>query len=182
MIRVLSLLLIWIVAALPAAAQAPSRSTGSDSGLPIPRYMSLKFSSVNGRSGPSTDHPIAWHYKRAGLPIEVIAETESWRRIRDPEGEEVWVHERMLSGRRSVWVVNPTWLRTRPDAEAPQEALAEPGAMLWLERCLSGWCRLEVDGQRGWAQARDLWGVYPHELGTAPTLSQTESHATGPSL
>ena len=180
MIRRLGFLFLICLFCAPSGAQ--TRTTGSDSGLPVPRFMTLKFDSVNGRAGPSTEHPIAWHYKRVGLPIEVIGETQNWRRIRDPEGEEVWMHERTLSGRRSVWVKSPTWLRTRPDADAPQEALAEPGAILWLERCLSGWCRLEVEGQRGWAQARDLWGVYHHELGTAPSLSENQAHATGPSL
>ncbi|TGY89169.1 hypothetical protein E5163_08585 [Marinicauda algicola] len=147
------------------AATAPAMAQGCDthSGLPVPRFVSLKFESVNGRAGPSLGHPIVWEYVRAGLPLEVVAETADWRRVRDPDGEETWMHRRVLSGRRSVRLLEAAVLRARPEPDAVIEAEAEPGAVLWLERCRAGWCRLEADGRRGWVPAASLWGVYAPE-------------------
>jgi SH3-like domain-containing protein len=154
------LLLASLAAGLPPAM---AQSCDTHSGLPVPRFVSLKFESVNGRSGPSLGHPIAWEYVRAGLPMEVTAETADWRRVRDPGGEETWMHRRVLSGRRSVLLQEDTALRARPETEGVIEAEAEGGAVLWLERCRTGWCRVEAGGERGWIPARALWGVYEHE-------------------
>jgi SH3-like domain-containing protein len=132
-------------------------------GLCVPRFVSLKFDSANGRAGPSRRHPIAWRYQRAGLPMEVIAETTDWRRVRDPEGELTWMRRNLLSGRRSVFAREDTVLRARADEDAGVAAIAEAGAVLTLERCRAGWCRLEGQGLRGWARTDTLWGVYAHE-------------------
>lgn len=136
---------------------------GTPSGQNVPRFVSLKFDVANGRSGPSRAHPVAWTYLRSGLPMEVIAETPDWRRVRDPEGEVTWMHRRVLSGRRSVFTLEETVLYARADESAPIEAVAEAGVVLSLERCRAGWCRLETQGFRGWAEATTLWGVYAAE-------------------
>lgn len=147
------------------ASTGPALAQGCDthSGLPVPRFVSLKFESVNGRAGPSLGHPIVWEYTRAGLPLEVVAETADWRRVRDPDGEETWMHRRVLSGRRSVILSADAALHARPESGGVVEAEARAGAVLWLERCRAGWCRLEADGRRGWVRAETLWGVYAGE-------------------
>lgn len=158
--------------ALAGAAPALAETCDTHSGLPVPRFVSLKFAEVNGRAGPSQGHPVRWVYVRQGLPVQVVAETEDWRQVRDPEGETVWMHRRTLSGRRAVRALDQTALRARPEADAVEEATAEPGAVLWLERCRLGWCRVEADDLRGWAEAKALWGVYPHETGRAPAEAE----------
>ncbi len=80
-------------------------ATGSVSGLPVPRFVSLKSDRVNVRSGPNKDQDVRWVYTRAGMPVEITAEFENWRRIRDWEGAEGWVYHSLLSGRRSAVVV-----------------------------------------------------------------------------
>ena len=75
-------------------------ATGSVSGLPVPRFVSLKSDRVNVRSGPNKDQDVRWVYTRAGMPVEVTAEFENWRRIRDWEGAEGWVYHSLLSGKR----------------------------------------------------------------------------------
>jgi SH3-like domain-containing protein len=157
--RVLLVLLGFFTAAAPALAQ----SCDTPSGFPVPRFVTLAYDEAAGRAGPSGDHPISWMYVRRGLPVEVIAETPDWRRVRDPGGEVVWMHKRLLSGRRALWAQEPADLRARPDDEASLIARIEPGARLWLERCRGGWCRLEADGRRGWAEARLFWGAYGEE-------------------
>src|SRR5690242_1596235 len=76
----------------------------SSSGLPVPRYVSLKSDHVNVRSGPTKDNDVAWVYTRSGLPVEITAEFENWRRVRDSEGAEGWVYHSLLSGRRTAVV------------------------------------------------------------------------------
>ncbi len=152
------------IAALAAAAPAWSQACDTPSGQPVPRFVTLRFDEVRGRVGPSTTHPVRWEYRRSGLPVEIIAETEEWRRVRDPDGEESWMHRRTLSGRRAVQVRDAVSLHARPDGESPETARAEPGAILSLERCRLGWCRLESGGHRGWVRAPALWGVYAYEL------------------
>src|ERR1700704_2369957 len=72
------------------------------SGLPVPRYVSLKSDHVNVRAGPTKDNDVAWVYTRSGLPVEITAEFENWRRVRDSEGAEGWVYHSLLSGRRTA--------------------------------------------------------------------------------
>lgn len=154
---------------LAAPLQAQDAEPATPSGQDVPRFVSLKFDVANGRSGPSRAHPVAWRYVRAGLPMEVIAETPDWRRVRDPDGEVTWMHRSILSGRRTVITIADTSLRARADEDAPAEAIAEVGVILALERCRTGWCRLEGQGYRGWVKADALWGVYANERGDALT-------------
>ncbi|WP_439635993.1 SH3 domain-containing protein [Oceanicaulis sp.] len=162
--------LIIIACAGLGSGPAYAQSCDTFSGLPVPRFVSLKYNETRGRAGPSFTHPVAWLYQRQGLPMEVVAETPDWRRVRDPQGEEVWMHRRTLTGRRSVWTQDATQLLARPDSDAALIADVEAGAVLWLERCRAGWCRLEADDYRGWAPAEAFWGVYSEETEPSPAL------------
>ncbi len=159
------LVLGLVLGLFSVAATAQDRVSDTPSGQPVPRFVSLKFDVANGRSGPSQAHPIAWRYTRVGLPMQVIAETEEWRRVVDPEGETTWMHRSILSGRRSAFTADETILRARAEADAPIEAVAEPGIVLFLERCRTGWCRVEAQGYRGWVETHTLWGLYLDEQG-----------------
>ncbi len=86
-----------------AAIGQAGKSTGP-SGLPLPRFVSLKAEKVNVRRGPSSDHAVAWVFQRKGMPVEIVAEFDNWRRIRDSDGEEGWILQNMLSGRRTAVV------------------------------------------------------------------------------
>ena len=94
----------------------------SSSGLPVPRYVSLKSDHVNVRAGPTKDNDVAWVYTRSGLPVEITAEFENWRRVRDSEGAEGWVYHSLLSGRRTAVITMKTKddlasLYDRPDTD-----------------------------------------------------------------
>ncbi|MFW5660230.1 MAG: SH3 domain-containing protein [Oceanicaulis sp.] len=160
-------LLIALTGAGPAHARLESQTQicAGFSGLPVPRFVSLRYDEAIGRSGPSRQHPELYLYRRAGLPLQIIQETPDWRKVRDPGGVEVWMHRRLLSGRRAVWAREAADLRARPDEESSLIARIEPEARLWLERCRTGWCRLEAGGRRGWAQAGLFWGVTPADQG-----------------
>lgn len=166
-----------LVSLIAASLSAPALAQGCDtfSGLPTPRFVTLKSGDVVGRAGPSRDHPARWRYQRAGLPVLIIAETPLWRRVEDPDGEQVWMLHSLLSGRRAVYAREQTDLMARADDEASLIARIEPGAILWLERCRAGWCRLSADGRRGWARAGAFWGVYADEAGASAALEGAQN-------
>lgn len=159
------------------ASTAPGETTASlgtsakslgKSGLPVPRFVSLKAEKVNVRRGPSSDHAVAWVFNRKGMPVEIVAEFENWRRVRDSDGEEGWILQNMLSGRRTA-VVAP-WrpgqsLALLSDANGLSQPVARLGAgvVTEVERCTGDWCEITVDGYDGWIEQTMLWGVYPGE-------------------
>ncbi len=141
---------------------------GSVSGLPIPRYVSLKADRVNLREGPSKDHRTIWIFQRAGLPVEITAEFDIWRKIRDSEGTEGWVLHSLLSGRRTALVA--PWkkgtdliLYRRASLNSVPAAKLQPNVIASVRSCDGTWCHVSGNGFDGYIQQSDLWGVYPNE-------------------
>ena len=139
-------LLLSIAAAAPCHA-AGEAAPGSASGLPVPRYVSLKSDRVNVRSGPTKDHDVAWVFTKPGLPVEVTAEFENWRRIRDSEGSEGWVYHSLLSGKRTAVVTARAKdqliaVSERPVDEGDVTAQLQPGVVAQVKRCDGKWCRV----------------------------------------
>jgi SH3-like domain-containing protein len=155
---------------LTCPASAEQNGTGQSSGLPVPRFVSLKADRVNVRGGPTRDHEVSWIFTRAGLPVEVTAEFDNWRRIRDSEGAEGWVYHSMLSGKRMA-VVEPNPKQKVPfyalhDSAAENSGVAaklEPGVLAQVKKCTGTWCRIAGNGFDGWIEQDRLWGVYPNE-------------------
>jgi SH3-like domain-containing protein len=149
---------------LGAGQSGAAEALGSETKLPLPRFVSLRSDEVNLRTGPGTTYPIDWVYVRRGLPVEVIAEFDVWRRIRDWQGTVGWVHQSMLAGRRTILVAGGDRKLMREPAEsAPVVARLAPGVIGWLLECDTAWCRIEVEGYRGWLQRDEFWGSYPRE-------------------
>lgn len=156
--------------AVTAAGHAAEAVKRGESGLPLPRFVSLSSSEVNVRMGPSFNHKIKYSFHKAGLPVEVVREFGNWRRVRDSEGEEGWVHHSLLSGRRMV-LVSP-WsteggqtvplLATRRE-DAKPIAFLEPFVLGSVEECDGAWCAISGRGFKGVVPQRTLWGVYPQE-------------------
>jgi len=151
-----------------AAGPAHAGSDAVTSGLPVPRFVSLKSDRVNVRGGPDKDHDVTYIYTRVGWPVEITAEFENWRRIRDSDGSEGWVYHSLLSGKRTAVVrlksksdVAP--LYAKPDAQSAVAAQLQSGVLGTLKQCSGAWCRLVGDGFDGWIEQNRLWGVYPDE-------------------
>lgn len=135
------------------------------SGKPVPRFEMLKYSAVNGRSGPSRDHTVQWRYEKQGLPVLIIKESANWRRVRDPSGAEVWMHARMLEAGDDVMLQADTMLKVTPDEAAEDAAFFGEGVLADMRRCEADWCQVSAKGLTGWARRSALWGADESEAG-----------------
>ena len=147
----------------------PVATKGPSSGLNVPRFVSLKSDKVNVRRGPSTDQAIVWVFARAGLPVEIIAEADNWRRVRDSEGADGWVFHSLLSGRRTV-LISP-WSKDKEAVALHSSRSTGSGAVAQLQsgvignvvECDGEWCEVTIDGFSGYVEQNKLWGVYRGE-------------------
>ena len=155
----------FLEAALQAATMTPPAPRIAASGLPVPRWVSVRAGRVNVRRGPAMDQDVVWTYVRAGVPVEIIAEFDTWRRVRDASGETGWVKEQMLDGRRNVLVTGRvnTAILNSPKAEAEVVAYAAPGLQAQLVNCRGEWCEISARGFDGYVSRDRLWGVYGEE-------------------
>ncbi len=163
------LIALACVLLLPLLSDGALAQTGTTTGLRIPRYVSLKSDRVNLREGPSKDHRTTWVFQRAGLPVEITAEFENWRRIRDSEGSEGWVLQSLLSGKRTALIA--PWRRGemfpllgKPVESAEQVAKLQAGVQGSVRKCDANWCRVSGEGFDGYIQKTLLWGVYPDDM------------------
>lgn len=157
----LALLLAMASAQAVAAEDDPG---GGRSNLKVPRFASLRATEVNLRTGPGLRYPVEWILMQRAMPVEITSEFENWRKIRDYEGTEGWVHQSMLTGRRTVMVRGGmTTLRREAAADSPAIARVEPKVVGRLLSCGGAWCRVEIAGLRGWMQRARLFGVYADE-------------------
>jgi SH3-like domain-containing protein len=169
-------LVLGTLLATPLIAQAPQPLGVGATGLPLPRFVSLKSDRVQVRQGPGTDHKILWVFNRVGLPVEVLEEHENWRQVRDQDGSVGWVAHALLSARRTAVIMawttgearnsgpaKPVPLFDEESTSARQVALLEPGVICGIRRCDGRWCNISVGDYRGYVEQTKLWGVYPGE-------------------
>lgn len=165
--RLLLCLFIALAAVSPPAsppAMAQEAEEGDAGGLRVPRFATTGSNEINVRTGPGSQYPIAWKYVRSGLPVEIVADFEYWRKIRDHDGTLGWVHKSLLSGRRSALVEGGIRvLRGEPSDGARPLLRLEAGVIVRIDRCRGDWCRATVEGRTGWLRRDALWGVYPDE-------------------
>ena len=161
-----------LLAAVPTAAPWQSGigpfgvGPAMASKLKVPRFVSLRFGTVNLRTGPGRQYPIDWVYKRRGLPVEVIRDLDTWRRVRDRWGTVGWIHVSNLTGRRTVLIDGRTvLLRKQPQEAAAAVARAEAGAVAQLKKCTGAWCRISADGHTGWVRRTAVWGLHEKDDG-----------------
>ncbi len=171
-IAVVTLLLLAVSSCIPFrtsyAAGASQGNKVGKSGLPVPRFVSLRSNKVNLRQGPGKDYPVRWLFKRMNLPVEITAEYEHWRKIRDSQGAEGWVYYRLLTGRRTALIV--PWEKTgiiklykKDKVDSDIVAQVEPRVLALINKCNGQWCYVTIAGLNGWMQQAKLWGVYAGE-------------------
>jgi len=157
-------LLILLLCTSTAFAQSADEESKGASGLALPRFASLRANEVNLRTGPGTRYPIEWVYTKEGLPVEIIAEYDVWRRISDWKGNKGWVHKSTLSGKRTLIVTGSTQaIHKGPHTESPVIANAESNALGRLLSCKELWCEVSFDDVDGYMKKEDFWGAYEQE-------------------
>lgn len=147
----------------PALVVAAPKGTG----LPLPRFVSLRADKAKLRTGPGVQYPEEWVYLRKDLPLEIIAEHHTWRKVQDWQGTKGWMHQSLLNGRRTLIVTGAIrTLRQKPDTASRPIARVEAGVVGRLLKCPEGtvWCRVEIDGYEGWLRKLEFWGAYPDEV------------------
>lgn len=172
--RILTVGLAVVLFGIPGRSVADKSASGS--GLPIPRFVSLKSDRVNVRKGPGTNYPIAWVFEKAGLPVEVVREYGIWRQVRDSDGTQGWVLQNLLSGRRTAVVapwerkdkkaqsdIKPTAIHAAASANSSIVAYAEAGTLAGVVACDKSWCEISIADHRGYIEQGRLWGVYKDE-------------------
>lgn len=179
-------LLIVMVAliTLPAILPKPVRSNtlskpaatpsgflrGRDSGLLLPRFVSLKSRVARMRVGPSFDFATKWNYVAPGLPMEVIDEYGHWRQVRDEDGISGWMYGALLSSKPTgvvgPWMKGTVSLRENPDHSADEVAKLGPRVRLSILNCNGTWCRVKLQRHdaSGYLRQPYIWGVYPNEV------------------
>lgn len=156
---------IALAMTLALAGSALALDRGPVTNLPLPRFVSLKTGEGNVRRGPSLTHRIDWVYTRRSMPLEVIGEYGHWRQVRDRDGMGGWVHYSLLSGSRSGLVeADLAPLHARADTGAPVNARLEAGVIVAIDRCMLEWCKVRVEGVKGWMVKQGLWGVRADEV------------------
>ena len=154
---------------IPAQEPVPvTHEPGSATGLPVPRFVNLKSDHANLRRGPGTDYPVDWVFVRRRMPLEIIAETSRWRKVRDADGDVGWIWHSMLDGRRTALFRKdkddaPTPILEEPKPGAAVVAYADANVLANLKSCKGAWCRIEAQGYEGYVLRVSLWGVYPDE-------------------
>ncbi|HUX80687.1 MAG TPA: SH3 domain-containing protein [Alphaproteobacteria bacterium] len=131
---------------------------------PLPRFVSLRPNEVNSRVGPGPDYPIEWIYLKAGLPVEVTAEFDTWRKIRDVDHAEGWVHQSMLCSKRRAIIQGEEVLMYGEEGTKNHPLVRlQHGVVVDLLKCHGDWCQVRIYDFKGWVQRASLWGIYPQE-------------------
>ncbi len=165
--------LFWRISCLLLAAfiVAPVQAQvidDSEDGPNLPRFVSFRSDHINGRSGPGSRYPIEWVYTQKGAPVEVVAEFELWRKVKDWQGSESWIHKSMLSNKRTAKVITPgeNNLYAEPDYKSKVIARAEDETVAEIVKCPAehGFCLLKFGQISGWMSKNNLYGVYKEEV------------------
>jgi len=163
----LTLCLTWLIVAgivYTVVPAADAQTKLGPSGLPLPRFVTVAASEANLRTGPGNRYPIEWVYRRSGLPVQIIAEYDMWRKVRDQDGDEGWMFRGLLSGRRNIVVMEPrATLFAQAKETSARILIAEKGVQGKLLSCSDEWCRVEIDSSKGWISRAAVWGVSPDE-------------------
>lgn len=164
MILCVGLLMAMTVAPMRAAGAQETKLVVQGSGLPVPRFVTLKSDTVNMRVGPGREYPLSWVYKKKNLPVKVIAEFDVWRKIIDHEGTTGWVHSQLVTLKRYALIQSRlTKLYRKADFDSPVVAVADKGVIVELQICEAQWCRIATQDLRAFVRREDIWGILENE-------------------
>jgi SH3-like domain-containing protein len=168
----------WLVMVMALLVPPALAQVGNPSGLPLPRFATTRSEPINVRVGPGQKYDIAWTYLKAGVPVEIIQEFDTWRKIRDVDGTEGWIHQNLLTGTRAGYVTplianGEIALLAGQSDDANVRARLGPGLKVTIKQCDGTWCEVSASSQdpaarsttySGYLHQEELWGVYPDEV------------------
>ncbi|MGB3337256.1 MAG: SH3 domain-containing protein [Devosia sp.] len=168
----------WVILALALLVPPAFGQADNPSGLTLPRFATTRSEPINIRVGPGQKYDIAWTYLKSGIPVEIVQEFDTWRKIRDVDGAEGWIHQNLLTGTRAGYVTpllanGEIALRASQSDEAGVRARLGPGLKVTITECDGTWCQVSATGQdpgqrssaySGYLHQEELWGVYPDEV------------------
>ena len=147
-------------------SQVSNANIGKETGLEIPRYVSLKSNDANIRVGPSKNYPIEIKYIKKNYPLKVLEEYEDWRKVEDFKKNIGWIHKSLISGNRTGIVLsndNKT-IKLLNTLEGNIIGEIGKGNIVFLEKCKIDWCLVSSGNYKGWIDKKYIWGIKEKEL------------------
>ena len=163
--RILFLIMLLVFIAPPVFSQEGTSEAFRSTQYPLPRFVSLRSNEVYVRTGPGQKYPVQWVLKKKNLPVEIVLEYDIWRKIKDFDGAQGWVHKSLLTGKRSAIINSEAMVSVHEKPRQNSQILAyfEPKVLVGIEQCNAQWCQVSAAGYRGWLPQNTLWGVYEGE-------------------
>ena len=147
-------------------SQASNADIGKETGLEIPRYVSLKSNDANIRVGPSKNYPIEIKYIKKNYPLKVLEEYEEWRKVEDFKKNIGWIHKSLISGTRTGIVLSNDDKTIKLLNTLDGDIIGEigKGNIVFLEKCKTDWCFISSGNYKGWIDKKYIWGIKEKEI------------------
>ena len=162
----ISMQIIIAIISIIIFSQVSNAEVGQETGLEIPRYVSLKSNDVNIRVGPSINYPIEIKYIVKNYPLKVIEEYEDWRKVEDFKKNIGWIHKSLISGTRTGIVLSEDNKNIELLNTLDGNIIGEigKGNIIYLEKCKIDWCFISSGNFKGWMDKKHIWGVKQNEI------------------
>ena len=147
-------------------SQVSNADIGKETGLEIPRYVSLKSNDANIRVGPSKNYPIEIKFIKKNYPLKVLEEYEDWRKVEDFKMNIGWIHKSLISGNRTGIVLSKNNKNIELLNTLGGSVVGEigQGNIVYLKKCKIDWCYVAVKNFKGWMNKKYIWGVKKNEI------------------
>ena len=147
-------------------SQVSNAEIGKETGLEIPRYVSLKSNDANIRVGPSKNYPIEIKFIKKNYPLKVLEEYEDWRKVEDFKKNIGWIHKSLISGKRTGIVLSNDNKTIKLLNTLNGNVIGEigKGNIVFLEKCKIDWCLVSSKNYKGWIDKKYIWGVKQNEI------------------
>ena len=162
----ISMQIVIVLISIIIFSQVSNANIGKETGLEIPRYVSLKSDDANIRVGPSKNYPIEIKYIKKNYPLKVLDEYEEWRKVEDFNRNIGWIHKSLISGIRTGIVLSNDNKNISILNTLDGNVIGEigNGNIVFLEKCKIDWCLVSSGNYKGWIDKKYIWGIKEKEL------------------
>ncbi len=124
-------------------------------------FASLRSSETNVRSGPGRLYPIKFTYKIKNIPILITDEYDNWNEIKDYEGQTGWINKSLITKKRSLMIrTSKSFAKMYKSNNNKSKVIykLENNVIGDYIECVKNWCKIEIEGKKGWVEKNDLFG------------------------